>query len=154
MSLRRRTFLASSAAAAAVIPSLSHAMGRQAEETRYDLIVVGAGTGGLPAAIFAARRGARVLMIDAAPDIGGTLHVAGGEICGAGTKTQARFGVTDDHPDIHFDDIMHMSNGHADPIVVRHTVDNAASMIDWLDDHGWQCRDGHFRTGESPGRSG
>jgi thioredoxin reductase len=42
--------------------------------TRYDFVIVGAGTAGLPAAVFASRRGA-VLLIDAAEDIGGTLHL-------------------------------------------------------------------------------
>ena len=120
----------------------------------YDLIVVGAGTAGLPAAIFAARRGLSVLLVDAGADIGGTLTMAGGEICGAGTLTQARFGVLADHPDMHFDDVMRLSNNLADPTLVRLTVNNAASMIDWLDERGWDCRDGHFITGESPGRGG
>jgi len=43
-------------------------------EPLYDVIIVGAGTAGLPAAIRAAERGARVLVLEAAADIGGTLH--------------------------------------------------------------------------------
>ncbi len=96
----------------------------------YDLIVAGAGTGGLPAAIFAARRGAKVLLMDAAQEIGGALHMAGGEISGAGTKTQARFGVTDDHWEMHFEDAMRMSNGNADPTIIRLTTSNAYRIID------------------------
>lgn len=153
MSVRRRSFIASTAASL-FIPSTLVAETRAAEGTAYDLIVVGAGTGGLPAAIFAARRGAKVLLLEADREIGGTLHTAGGEISGAGTKTQARFGVTDDHWQIHYDDVMRMSNGHADPTIVRLTAQNAASLIDWIDDHGWDCRPGHFLNGESPGRSG
>ena len=146
--LNRRLFLGSSGAALLA----SRAKAQAASETRWDLIIVGGGTAGLPAAIFAARRGANVLLLEAASVLGGTLSIAGGEISGAGTKTQARFGVTHDHPDIHFDDVMRMSNGLADPDLVRLTVDNAAGIIDWIDDHGWHCRDGHFLDGGSEGR--
>lgn len=38
----------------------------------HDLIVVGAGTAGLPCAIEAASRGARVLLLEKAAEIGGT----------------------------------------------------------------------------------
>ena len=146
--LNRRLFLGSSTAALLA----TRAMAQATSETRWDLIVVGGGTAGLPAAIFAARRGAKVLLLEAAPVLGGTLAIAGGEISGAGTKTQARFGVTNDHPDIHFDDVMRMSNGLADPDLIRLNVDNAGAMIDWIDDHGWDCRDGHFLDGASEGR--
>ncbi|NKB43280.1 MAG: FAD-dependent oxidoreductase [Alphaproteobacteria bacterium] len=146
--VNRRLFLGSSAAAYLASKSMAEA----AAEMHWDLIVVGAGTAGLPAAIFAARRGAKVLLLEAASKLGGTLSIAGGEISAARTKTQARFGVTNDHPDIHFDDVMRMSNGLADPDLVRLTVDNAGAMVDWIDDHGWQCRDGHFLDVGSEGR--
>lgn len=147
MKIRRRLFMGS-AFAAAIRPTLT-----SAAQTTWDLIIIGAGTAGLPAAIFAARRGAKVLMIDAAPEIGGTLHIAGGEICGAGTKIQAARGVQD-HPDSHFEDVMRLSNGFADPHVVRLTADGAGQMIDWLDDRGWDCTDDHFIAGASEGREG
>lgn len=146
--LNRRSFLGTSAATVLA----SKALAQSASQTHWDLIVVGGGTAGLPAAIFAARRGAKVLLLDAASVLGGTLSIAGGEICGAKTKTQARFGVTNDHPDIHYDDVMRMSNGLAQPELVRLTVDNAGATIDWIDDHGWECRDGHFLDGASEGR--
>lgn len=146
--LNRRSFLSSSAAALVT----SRALAKSASQTNWDLVIVGGGTAGLPAAIFAARRGAKVLILEAASVLGGTLSIAGGEICGAQTKTQARFGVTNDHPDIHYEDVMRMSNGLAQPELVRLTVDNAGAMIDWIDDHGWDCRDGHFLDGASEGR--
>jgi fumarate reductase flavoprotein subunit len=45
----------------------------------WDIIVVGGGSTGLPAAIFGAERG-RVLLIDQAPVLGGTLWVATGQM--------------------------------------------------------------------------
>ncbi|NQV80147.1 MAG: FAD-dependent oxidoreductase, partial [Alphaproteobacteria bacterium] len=53
---------------------------------RWDVIVVGGGTAGMPAATFAAERGARVLVIEAAADVGGTLHLSTGQLSAAGTR--------------------------------------------------------------------
>lgn len=152
--MERRSFFCSTMSAALAKAAVFHPLRAAAQDFIWDFIVVGAGTAGMPAAIFAADRGARVLMIEAAPQIGGTLTIAGGEICGAGTKTQARFGIIGDHPDIHFEDIMRMSNGLADPKIVRRTVDNAAAMIDWIDDRGWDCRPGHIIDGTNFGQPG
>ena len=77
-----------------------------------DFVIVGAGTAGLPAAIFASRRGARVLLVDAAREIGGNLHLANGQISAGGTKLQHSLGIVDT-PRVHYDDIMRISKGSA-----------------------------------------
>ena len=69
--------------------SLTGPLVRGAGPERWDLIVVGGGNAGLPAAIFAAERGARVLIVDAAGAIGGTLFLSSGQMSAAGTKLQA-----------------------------------------------------------------
>jgi len=46
----------------------------------YDFLVVGAGMAGLTAAASAARRGARVLVIEKAPEIGGSTLMSGGMV--------------------------------------------------------------------------
>ena len=65
-----------------------------AKEQR-DTIIIGAGTAGIPAAIFAAERGLKVLVIEKASVIGGTLFVSTGQISGAGTVFQERKGIKD-----------------------------------------------------------
>lgn len=105
-------------------------------EPLYDVIIVGAGTAGLPAAIRAAERGARVLVLEAAADIGGTLHWSSAQMSGAGARRQKAKGI-DDHPDLHFADVMRISNGNANPALVRLAVDEAAATLDWLDDLGF-----------------
>ena len=117
----------------------------------WDYIIVGAGTAGLPAAIFASRRGARVLLIDAADVVGGTLHLANGQISAGGTVLQKAKGIVDT-PDKHFDDIMHITRGLADPSIVRLTVDHAPVMMDWLLNGGLTPLPDHPVTGDSPGR--
>ena len=105
------------------------------EVQRWDVIVAGAGTAGCMAAIFAGRRGARVLLIEAADEIGGTLHIAGGMISAAGTKWQSEHGIVDS-PDEHYEDVMRICQNTADPKIVRLAVDEAAKTFDWLTDHG------------------
>jgi fumarate reductase flavoprotein subunit len=137
--MKRRSFVAGAGAWAAAgwLGTAAARAWAAAGETRYDLIVIGAGTAGIPAAIFAAARGARVLMLDAANDIGGTLHLSTGQMSAAGTKLQATLGIVDS-ASAHFDDVMRISKGTADPELVRLAVDNAATTFDWLMDHGFK----------------
>ncbi|HNP62484.1 MAG TPA: FAD-dependent oxidoreductase [Woeseiaceae bacterium] len=123
-----------------------------ARQRQYDFLIIGAGTAGLPAAIFAARRGASVLLVDSAQDIGGTLHLAYGMVSGAGTLAQAKRGIVDT-PDQHFDDIMRLSNGKADPSITRLVADNAGDTLNWLLDAGLTPLAEHPITGLS-GRPG
>ncbi|HET9427379.1 MAG TPA: FAD-dependent oxidoreductase, partial [Allosphingosinicella sp.] len=112
----------------------------------FDLIVVGAGSAGLPAAIFAARRGASVLLLDHAGQLGGSLWVATGQMSAAGTRLQKERGI-EDTPDLHFDDVMRISRGTANPGLVRLAVDNAAATFDWLEDEGFHALSDHPVTG-------
>ena len=97
----------------------------------WDVIIAGAGTAGIPAAIFSARRGARVLLLEHASEVGGTLHVSGGQLSAAGNRIQADKGVNDS-PQQHFDDVMRITKGTADATMVRIAVDNAPDTLDWL----------------------
>lgn len=108
----------------------------------YDVAIFGAGSSGLMAAIFAARSGARVLLIEHAPDIGGSLHVAGGHMSAAGTRLQEARQI-DDSPDKHFDDVMRISKGTADAAKVRIAVDGAPDTLHWLVDHGLEVGADH-----------
>ena len=120
--------------------------------TRWDYIVVGAGTAGLPAAIHASRRGASVLLLDAAEELGGTLNLASGQISAAGTRLQDALGIIDS-PDRHFEDIMEITFGEADPSIIRRTVDNAPDTLNWLLDNGLVPLPDHPTTGAAPGRA-
>jgi len=141
--LNRRSFVTGSAAMLA-LQVLGRA--RSAQASTHDLIVVGAGTGGIPAALFAARKGARVLLLDKAPMIGGTLHWSTGQIAGAGTVFQQHLGI-EDSPDAHYADCMRINRHTADPALTRLTVDHAGAMINWLAAQGFAARDGHPITG-------
>ena len=103
----------------------------------YDLIVVGAGSAGLPAAIFAAQGGARVLQIEADSRVGGTLYWSSGQISAAGTRQQAALGI-DDSPEEHYQDAQRIAHGGIDPVLGRLAMGNAAETLHWLQDLGFE----------------
>ena len=108
-----------------------------------DLLIVGAGNAGIPAAIEAADLGARVLLIDKNPMIGGMLHISGGHVSGANTKMQIAKGI-EDSPSHHYRDAIRMGRYRNDSELLKIAVDNAAAMIDWLTEIGVEF------TSESP----
>jgi fumarate reductase flavoprotein subunit len=143
--MQRRKFLlaASYAAVGAGLPMSAFAA---AQPKRYDLIIVGGGTAGLPAAIFASRRGLKVLVLDAAADIGGTLYLSTGQMAAAGTKLQKSRGIIDS-PQLHYEDVMRISHGTANETLTRLAVWNAAPTFDWLMDNGLAVAPEHPITG-------
>ncbi len=103
----------------------------------YDFIVVGAGTAGLPCAIFGAQAGARVLVVDKEAQIGGTLLASGGHMSAAGTRLQKERGI-DDSKEAHFEDIQRISKRTIREDLVRLALDHSAWLIDWLQDEGFE----------------
>ena len=144
--LSKRQFLSTVSAAAASL-GLTKGKPAKAQSNLYDVIIVGGGTAGLPAAIFSAQRGGRVLVIEAASVIGGTLFLSSGQMSAAGTKLQKSKGITGDSPQSHYDDVMNISNNTADPDILRLATQNAAGAFDWLTDNGFEVYEHHPVTG-------
>jgi len=100
----RRAFL-KGAALAGVAPAAQAAQPRRKWDREADVVVVGTGAAGLPAAIIAKENGASVIMIDANDDIGGHAAVCTGNIpLGGGTAAQKAAGIVDS-PEIIFKDL-------------------------------------------------
>lgn len=102
---------------------------------RYDLIVVGAGSAGLAATLEAGSRGARVLLLDKTDRLGGMLHIASGEMSGAGTRRQRKFGIDDD-PERHLADVLRISHGECARDITWRSIQHQGETIDWLDELG------------------
>ncbi len=110
-----------------------------------DVIVVGSGATGLPAAIAAVEAGASVLIIEANWDIGGHAAISGGNVpLGGGTSAQKRSGIVDS-PDLVFKDLTDWSvveaNGfpdyrYNDREIMRAFADESAPAYEWLVAHG------------------
>jgi len=122
--------------AATLLSAMPWSLRRAFAEEAFDVIVIGGGTAGMPAAIFAAERGARVVIIEKAPKLGGTLFLSGGMIAAANTVYQEAKGIVDS-PDSHFEDIMRISQNTADPVLARLWVDYGGAAINWLAENGF-----------------
>ena len=110
-----------------------------------DIVVIGAGATGLPAAIVAREAGCSVILVEAEKDIGGHAIISGGNVpLGGGTSVQKKYGI-EDSPDLLFRDLTDWSvvgpNGfpdyrYNDREIVRAFADNSAATFEWLVDHG------------------
>lgn len=70
-------------------------MARATQMHEYDVVVIGSGAAGLSAALSAGARGARVLVLEKSPLIGGTTALSGGGIWVPCHHHQAEIGATD-----------------------------------------------------------
>lgn len=102
----------------------------------YDVVIIGAGTGGIPCAVEAARHGARVLLVEKDARIGGTLHTSGGHMSAAGTRRQRERGIADTVEE-HLADIERISGGTARADLVEIAARHAPETIDWLEEQGF-----------------
>jgi succinate dehydrogenase/fumarate reductase flavoprotein subunit len=110
-----------------------------------DIVVVGSGAVGLPAAIVAREAGLSVIVIEAEADIGGHAITSGGNVpLGGGTSAQRKYGI-EDSPDLLFADLTDWSvvqpNGfpdyrYNDREIIRAFADNSAASYEWLVAHG------------------
>jgi succinate dehydrogenase/fumarate reductase flavoprotein subunit len=104
-------------------------------EIGADLAVVGGGGSGLAAAVEAARRGLKVVVLEKADKLGGTTALSVGSIMAAGTAAQQRAGVKDS-PQTHADDLDRIRAAMGvddDPALRRVLTENVADTIAFLE---------------------
>jgi len=110
-----------------------------------DVVVVGSGATGMPAAIVAREAGASVIVVEAEPHIGGHAITSGGNLpLGGGTSYQKKYGIADS-PDLFFHDLTDWSvvetNGfppyrYNDREIIRAFADHSVPAFEWLLAHG------------------
>ncbi|WP_083461543.1 flavocytochrome c [Cellulosilyticum ruminicola] len=105
-----------------------------------DIVVIGAGGGGLSAAIEAHDAGANVIIVEKMPFVGGNTARATGGINAAGTVFQEKLGITDT-PEIHYADTLAGGENLNDPELVKYLTENAKNAINWLTDLGADLSD-------------
>lgn len=139
----------------------------QGSQIIADIVIVGAGAAGLPAAIVAADNGASVIVVEANYDVGGHAIISGGNTpLGGGTSAQKKYGI-EDSPDRVFYDLTDWSvvqpNGYPDfryndRAVIRAFADNSAATYEFLVANGIEFADkapdnsGAHSTGNSAPR--
>lgn len=108
-----------------------------------DVVVIGAGAAGIPAALFASASGdQRLVLIEAADRIGGTLHISSGQMSAADTRIQAAKKIKDS-PAAHFADIMRINRHTGNPALIKLATENAADTLHWLLDNGLELLPDH-----------
>lgn len=105
------------------------------ERMAKTLVIVGAGNAGIPAAIEAADRGARVILVEKTDQLGGMLHWSSATMSAAGARMQRAKGIQDS-PQLHFEDCLRIGRQRNDPAILRLAVEHAAETIDWLESIG------------------
>jgi len=94
-------------------------------------LIIGAGAGGLVAALAAREEGQDVLVVEADAIPQGSTSLSAGLIPAAGSKTQNAAGV-EDSPELFAADIQAKAKGENDEVIVRSLAENAAPVINWL----------------------
>ncbi|MDN5759742.1 MAG: FAD-binding protein, partial [Tomitella sp.] len=100
-----------------------------------DVLVIGFGIAGGSAAVGAAEKGAKVLVLERAAEAGGTTAMAGGHFyLGGGTAVQKETGH-DDSPDEMFKYLMAVSR-EPDAEKIRAYADGSVAHFDWIESMG------------------
>ncbi len=118
----------------------------------YDVIILGGGNAGLCAAIAALEKGAKVLVLEKAPEYfrGGNTYFTGGIIRCAfdgiedikklipdmTPEEEASVEVGSYSEDEFYDDLMRVTEGLADPDLAQMLVSQSHSTLQWLREHG------------------
>src|SRR5277367_296070 len=110
-----------------------------------DIVVIGSGATGMPAAIVAREAGASVIVVEAQNHIGGHAITSGGNLpLGGGTSYQKKYDI-EDSADLFFQDLTDWSvvetNGfppyrYNDREVIRAFADNSVAAFEFLLAHG------------------
>ncbi|MGI9329797.1 MAG: flavocytochrome c [Gammaproteobacteria bacterium] len=96
-----------------------------------DVVVIGSGGAGLSAAVAAADKNARVIVVEKEPVIGGNSKLAAGGLNAAETRQQAALGIQDSLALMTTDTIKGGKDKN-DPALVEVLVSESANTVDWL----------------------
>src|SRR3984885_8140991 len=138
--LDRRSFLTTGAAVGAVaaLPAQAAAADGITWDREADVVVIGAGAGGLVAAIAAREKGASVMIVEKNFDIGGRAMMSfGGLYIGGRHRPQQAIG-TKDTPDLAFADWSRPEKPmgrFSDRALVRTWANNNLDLFEWLEKH-------------------
>ncbi len=103
-----------------------------------DVVVIGAGSAGMNAAISAKRAGANVVILEAHSYAGGNSMLAAGGYNAVGTPQQAKKigGADKDSVQAYVEDTMKGGRGKNDPALVKILAEESAGGVKWLEDMG------------------
>ncbi len=152
-SISRRDFIRTGTSAGVGATALAGLGSRQAVASAQvpakwdraaDIVIVGAGAAGLPAAITARDGGASVLVIDENYDIGGHAIVSGGILpLGGGTMLQKKYGIEDSADQVYLDHTNHRipEGKYGDRDLIRVWADENLATVEFMMANGVKFQD-------------
>ncbi|MCW5592893.1 MAG: flavocytochrome c [Burkholderiales bacterium] len=109
----------------------------QERREQVEVVVIGAGGAGLAAAIVAADAGARVIVLEKMPVVGGNTQLAAGGMNAAGTRVQSGKGIKDEWQWM-YEDTMKGGRNRNQPELVEIMTKGSAGAVEWLEGLGAQ----------------
>ena len=101
-----------------------------------DVVIIGGGGAGIPAAIEVGRAGGKAIVLEGAAECGGTAAISGGGCCIVGTPLQISQGV-EDTPDMAFEDWIRWGGGQADEVWARYYLEHTLhDLYHWAESCG------------------
>lgn len=115
----------------------------------YDVVVVGSGFAGLSAAYSSSASGAKTLLIEKMPVIGGNSAINGGVYASYTSKLNLaeKLGLPQDTPEKHIEDTVVGGDNMGDPALIEQMVKGSPEMLDILIDNGLKLRNQLTRPG-------
>ncbi|ERF61654.1 flavocytochrome c [Treponema socranskii subsp. socranskii VPI DR56BR1116 = ATCC 35536] len=128
------TALASSGADTAALKKVQKTEARTVatKELNTQVLVVGAGGAGMTAALRAAQKGLKVLVVEKMAYVGGATAMSSSSTFAQGTRTQKE----KDSPEAAKEDLLKVGNNKNDDIPVTLLATYSGEAVDWLDDSG------------------
>ncbi|GIU44626.1 flavocytochrome c [Shewanella algidipiscicola] len=117
-----------------------------------DVVVVGTGGAGFSAAVSAHDNGAKVILIEKEPVIGGNAKLAAGGMNAAWTDQQKAKNITDS-PEMMYKDTMKGGRDINDPALVKILSSHSKGSVDWMTAMGADLNDVGRMGGASANRS-
>lgn len=114
----------------------------------YSVIIVGAGMAGLCAALEAGEKGAKVLVLEKQPEIGGSSLLSGRFMAFAATDLQLKEGIQDSS-ELLVDDILVVGQGKNEQSLVEAYGRQQLETYHWLVDKGIEFHAVHAASGHS-----
>lgn len=133
--LKRRNFLAIGAGSLGSVlaaPALAVPTPNKGKwDMEYDVVIVGSGGAGLSAAVEAAKRGLKTLVLEKEPIIGGSSIICGGKWAVSGSELQKEQGVKDSE-ELFVKDMLVCGQYKNDPELVKAFVKENNEMWHWV----------------------
>jgi fumarate reductase flavoprotein subunit len=123
------------------------------ENLDSDIIVIGAGGCGLMAALVAAKKGARVLLLEKTDKPGGGTAFSSKGIRAAGSRRQRELKIADS-PELYARDILRRNNHESDAVLTERLTETSGRVADFLTEvAGIEFQIGEFAFGHGAQRS-